>query len=81
MSDEEEKTDDTTHLTVNGLMRKLQEIASRHGDIPIVTLTAADADYEQATAPFIMHARREPVPDDWDLFHVSPYGEAVAVIS
>lgn len=81
MSNEEGKVDDATHLTVNGLMRELQEIASRYGNIPVVISTAADADYEQAVAPFIMHARREPVPDDWDLFHVSPYGEAVAVIS
>ena len=73
--------DDTTHLTVDGLMRKLQEISSRYGNIPIVILTAADADYEQATVPFIMHARRQPVPEDWDLFHVAPEGEAVAVIS
>lgn len=73
--------DDAIYLTVGGLMRELREIASRYGDIPIVTLTAADADYEQATVPFIMHARRRPVPDDWDLFHVSPDGEAVAVIS
>lgn len=81
MSGEEEKMDDATHLTVNGLMRELQEIASRYGNIPVVTITAADADYEQATVPFIMHAKREPVPDDWDLFHVSPHGEPVAVIS
>lgn len=73
--------DNRIHLTVKGLMSELQEIASRYGDIPIVTPTAADADYEQATVPFIMHARREPVPDDWDLFHVAPGGEAVAVIS
>ena len=81
MNNEKEKMDDTTHLTVNGLMRELREIASRYGNIPVVTVTAADADYEQAAAPFIMHGRREPVPDDWDLFHVSPDGEAVAVIS
>ena len=81
MNGEEKKMDDATHLTVNGLMRELQEIASRYGNIPIVTVTAADADYEQATVPFIMHAKREPVPDDWDLFRVSPYGEPVAVIS
>lgn len=34
----------------------------------------------QGAPPIIMHARREPVPDDWDLFHVEPDGEAVAVI-
>lgn len=73
--------DNTTHLTVDGLARELREIASRYGNIPVVTVTAADADYEQATAPFVMHARRVPVPDDWDLFHVIPDGEAVAVIS
>lgn len=81
MNNKEEKADNTTHLTVNGLMRELQEIASRYGNIPVVTPTTADADYEQATIPFIMHARREPVPDDWDLFDVNPYGEAVVVIS
>ena len=81
MNNKEEKMDNTTHLTVDGLMGELQEIASRYGNIPVVTVTTADADYEQATAPFIMHARREPVPDDWDLFHVAPDGEPVAVIS
>ena len=72
---------DRTHLTVSGLMRELLEIAFRYGDIPVVIPTMADADYEQATAPIIMHARREPVPDDWDLFHIHPIGKAVAVIS
>lgn len=72
---------DRFHLTVAGLMRELQQIADRYGDIPIVISTTADADYEQATVPFVMHTRREPVPDDWDLFHVAPDGEAVAVIS
>ena len=81
MNNKEGKMNDATHLTVNGLMRELQEIASRYGNIPVAIPTAADADYEQATAPFIMHARRKPVPDDWDLFHVNPRGEAVAVIS
>lgn len=79
---EERKTDDRIHLTVGGLMRELQEIAFRYGnDTPVVIPTQADADYEQAVAPIIMHARRETVPDDWDLFHVDPTGEAVAVIS
>lgn len=72
--------DDVIHLTVGGLMRELQVIASRYGDIPIVAATA-DADYEQATAPLVTHARREPAPDGWDLFHIDPTGEAVAVIS
>ena len=74
--------DDRIHLTVGGLMRELQEIAFRYGsDTPIVAVTAADADYEQAVAPFIMHARRESIPDAWDLFRVEPDGEPVAVIS
>lgn len=82
MNNKEKKTDDRIYLTVGGLMRDLQEIALRYGnDTPIVAPTSADADYEQAVAPFVMHARREPVPDDWDLFHVAPTGEAVAVIS
>lgn len=81
MNNKEEKTDNEIHLTVNGLMRVLQEIASRYGNIAVVTPTTADADYEQATVPIVMHAEREPVPDDWDLFHVTPDGEAVAVIS
>lgn len=73
--------DDRTDLTVGGLMRELQEIASRYGnDTPVVLPTTADADYEQATAPIILHAKREVAPDDWDLFHVDPTGEAVAVI-
>lgn len=71
---------DRTYLTVDGLMRELQEIADRYGNTPIVVPSTADADYEQATAPIVMHARREPVPDDWDLFHVEPDGEPVAVI-
>ena len=74
--------DDQINLTVGGLMRALQYIAFRYGvDTPIVLPSSADADYEQATAPIIMHAKREAVPDDWDLFHVDPAGGAVAVIS
>lgn len=74
--------DDRTDLTVGGLMRELQEIAFRYGnDTPVALPTTADADYEQATAPIILHAKREAVPDDWDLFHVDPTGNAVAVIS
>lgn len=72
---------DRIYLTVNGLMCELQEIAGRYGNVPVVTPTAADADYEQATVPFIMHAKREVVPGDWDLFRVTPTGEAVVVIS
>ena len=74
--------DDRVDLTVGGLMRELQEIAFRYGnDTPVVIPTTADADYEQATAPIVLHARREVVADDWDLFHVDPTEEAVAVIS
>ena len=77
-----EKTDGRINLTVGGLMRELQEIAFRYGnDTPVAIPTTADADYEQATAPIVMHARRELIPEDWDLFHVDPAGEAVAVIS
>lgn len=82
MNGKKQETDDRVNLTVGGLMRELREIAARYGtDTPVVIFTAADADYEQATAPIIMHARRTPVPDDWDLFRVDPAGEAVAVIS
>lgn len=81
MNSKDDKTDDRIYLTVGGLMRELQEIADRYGDAPIVVPTRADADYEQATAPVVMHARREPVPDDWDLFHGDPTGEAMVVIS
>lgn len=78
---DKEKKDDRIYLTVGALMRELQEIASRYGgDTPIAVSTVADADYEQAVAPIIMHAEREPVPDDWDLFHVDPNGTPVAVI-
>lgn len=73
--------DNRTYLTASGLMSALQEITSRYGDIPVVISTAADADYEQATAPAVLHVRREPVPDDWDLFHIDPTGEAAMVIS
>lgn len=73
---------DQIDLTVGGLMRSLQDIANRYGnDTPIVIPTLADADYEQATTPIIMHAKREVVADEWDLFHVDPVGETVAVIS
>lgn len=75
------KTDDRIYLTVRGLARELQEIADRYGNIPVVTSTTADADYEQATVPIVMHARREVVPGDWDLFNVVPTGEPVMVIS
>lgn len=73
--------DNQFHLTVAGLMRELQEIADRYGNIPVVTPTAADADYEQATTPIVVHAEREAVPGGWDLFNVIPTGEAVMVIS
>lgn len=76
------RKNDRVDLTVGGLLRELQEIAFRHGnDTPIVIPTLADADYEQATAPIVMHANRKPARDDWDLFDVDPAGEAVAVIS
>lgn len=81
MNDGKTKKDDRTYLTVGGLMSELQEIAFRYGNVPVAVLTTADADYEQATAPAIMRARREPVPGDWDLFHVDPTGEPVLVIS
>lgn len=82
MSGKDGKMDDGVNLTVGGLVRELQEIASRYGsDTPVVIPTIADADYEQATAPIVMHAAREEVPDDWDFFHITPHGEAVAVIS
>lgn len=72
---------DQINLTVGALLHALQDVANRYGnDTPVVVATLADADYEQGTAPIVMHARREPVPDDWDLFHVDPNGEAVAVI-
>ena len=74
--------DNRVNLTVGKLMRELQEIAFRYGnDTPVVLPSLADADYEQAAAPIIMHAKRERVPDDWYLFHVTPDGEPVAVIS
>ena len=73
---------DANTLTVGGLMRELQGIASRYGnDTPVAVPTSADADYEQATTPIVLHAEKETVPDDWDLFHITPGGEAVAVIS
>ena len=82
MNDEETNMNDQVNLTVGELLRELQEIAFRHGnDTPVVLPTTADADYEQATAPIVMHAKREAMPDDWDLFHVDPTGETVAVIS
>lgn len=77
----QEEKNDRIYLTVGGLMRELQEIAFRHGnDTPIVVPTTTDADYEQAVAPIVMHAEREPVPGGWALFRVAPNAEAVAVI-
>ena len=81
MASNDKNMDERAHLTVRGLIRELQEIDRRRGNIPVVTPTTAAADYEQATVPFVMHATREPVPDDWDLFHVSPDGGPVVVIS
>lgn len=81
MNDEGEKMNNGIYLTVDGLMRELREITSRHGNIPVVVHTLADADYEQATVPIVMHGRREVVPGDWDLFHIEPTGEPVVVIS
>ncbi len=82
MNNKEKDMNDRLNLTVGGLMRELQEVASRHGnDTPVVLPTAEDADYERATAPFVMHARREAGPNDWDLFCIDLTGEAVVVIS
>lgn len=81
MTDEEKKMDNRIYLTVDGLMCELQKIADRHGNIPVVTPSTAAADYEQATVPIVMHAKREVVHDDWDLFHVTAGGEPVMVIS
>lgn len=80
--DRDYASSNASSLTVGGLMRELQEIASRYGnDTPVVVPTTADADYEQAAAPIVMHARREPVPGDWDLFHIDPTDEGVVVLS
>lgn len=74
--------DDQIDLTVGGLLRALQDIANRYGnDTPVALPSLADADYEQATAPFITHAKRDDTADDWALFKVDPTGEAIAVIS
>lgn len=74
--------DDQINLTVGGLLCALQNIANRCGnDTPVVVPTLADADYEQATAPFIMHAKPDGTTDDCPLFKVVPDGEAIAVIS
>lgn len=81
MNDKKEKMDNRIYLTVSGLMGELQEIAARYGNIPVVIPTRADADYEQATAPIVMHGKREAVPNDWDLFHIDPSGEPMMVIS
>ena len=77
----DKNTDEHTYLTVRGLMSELQEIARRCGNIPVVVHATEASHYEQATVPFVMHGRRELMPDDWDLFHVSPDGEPVVVIS
>jgi len=69
-------------LTVGKLLRSLQEVAFRYGnDTPVVIPTTADADYEQATLPIVVHAKREHRQEDWDLFSTAPDGEAVTVIS
>lgn len=81
MNDKDKLMDNRTYLTVGGLMTELQEIAFRYGNVPVAVSTTADADFEQAAAPVIMHTRRESVPDDWDLFHIDPTGEATMVIS
>ena len=82
MNSKKEEKNDGIYLTVGGLMRELQEIAFRYGnDTPVAVPTTADADYEQATAPIVMHANPESAPDGWDLFHIDPAGGAVAVIS
>ena len=81
-NDRKNEMDGRTHLTVGDLMSELQKIAFQYGnDTPVVVPTTADADYEQAATPIVMHARREPVPDDWDLFHIDPTGEGVVVLS
>ena len=70
------------NLTVGGLMRSLQDIAFRYGnDTPIVIPALADADYAQATAPTVMHAKIDDTTDDWPRFEVDPTGEAIVVIS
>ena len=74
--------DGVVQLTVGRLLRDLQDVAFRYGnDTPVVIPSMADADYEQAAPPSVLHANRKPVPNDWDLFDGDPSGEAVAVIS
>ena len=69
------------NITLGGLIHDLQEIASRYGnDVAVASYTGTDADYEQVTAPIVLHAVRESVPDDWDLFRVDADGEVVVVI-
>lgn len=81
MSNKGDNVDNQVDLTVEGLLHALQDIASRYGgDVPIVRPAAIGEDYEQATAPIILHADRKVTRDGWDLFSVSPTGEAVAVI-
>lgn len=73
---------DQINLTVGGLLRALQDIVTRYGnDTPVVMPTLADADYEQATFPFVMRADPGGETDGLTLFNVAPTGEAVVVIS
>lgn len=73
---------DQVNLTVGGLLRALQDIANRCGyDAPVVLPSLEEADYEQATGPFIMHAKVDDTTYDWPLFKVDPTGEAIVVIS
>lgn len=70
------------NLTVGGLMRALQDIADRYGnDAPVVVPSVLDADYEQATVPFVLRAKADDTSGDWPLFEVDPTGEAIVVIS
>lgn len=46
-----------------------------------INLTLADADYKQATTPFIMHAKINDTAADCPLFKVDPTGGPIAVIS
>ena len=74
--------DDQIDLTVGGLLRSLQDIASRYGnDTPVVVPALADADYEQATTPFVRLASPDDQGGDWALFKANPAGNAVVVIS
>ena len=69
-------------LTIDQLMRQLQDAASRYGgDTPVAVLADGGLDYEQADGLFIITAVKAGHVAGWDKYRADADGVPMAVIS